>query len=98
MFTVATHLYSGLLEQEAVVSACSTGLCIDNDFINPWRACARVTLVVLSVWLLSHISPLERLFVLKILSRTQRATEVKKFVGFSLKQLRSKVMASFAYP
>ena len=28
------------------------------------------------VCLLSHISPLERLFVLKILSRTQRATEV----------------------
>ena len=42
------------------------------------RACVR---------LLSHISPLERLFVLKILSRTQRATEVKTFVGFSLKPL-----------
>ena len=41
-----------------------------------------------SVCLLSHISPLERLFVLKILSRTQRATKVKKFVGFSLKSLR----------
>ena len=40
-----------------------------------------------------HISPLERLFVLKILSRTQRATEVKTFVGFSLKPLRSRVMA-----
>ena len=38
--------------------------------------------------LLSHISPLERLFVLKTLSRTQRATKVKKFVGFSLKPLR----------
>ena len=47
---------------------------------------------------LSHISPLERLFFLKILSCTQRATEVKKFVGFSLKPLRSKVMASFTYP
>ena len=43
--------------------------------------------VCVSVCLLSHISPLERLFVLKILSRTQRATEVKIFVGFSLKQL-----------
>ena len=32
----------------------------------------------------SHIS-LERLFVLKMLSHTQRATKVKKFVGFSLK-------------
>ena len=53
----------------------------------------RVTVVVLSVCvcvfvcLLSHISPLERLFVLKILSPTQRATEVKNFVGFSLKPL-----------
>ena len=39
--------------------------------------------VCLSVCLLSHISLLEHLFVLKILSRTQRATEVKNFVGFS---------------
>ena len=45
----------------------------------------------------SHISPLERLFILKILSRSQRATEVKLFVGFSLKPLGSKVMASFTY-
>ena len=44
--------------------------------------------VVLSVCLLSHISPMERLFVLKTLSRTQRAMKVKKFVGFSLKPLR----------
>ena len=42
----------------------------------------------LCVCLLSHISPLERLFVLKTLSRTQRATKVKIFVGFSLKPLR----------
>ena len=44
--------------------------------------------VCLSVCLLSHISPLERLFVLKTLSRTQRATKVKTIVGFSLKPLR----------
>ena len=44
-----------------------------------------------------HISPLERLFVLKLLSRTQQATEVKKYVGFSLKPLPSKVRALFAY-
>ena len=44
--------------------------------------------VCLCVCLLSHISPMERLFVLKTLSRTQRATKVKKFVGFSLKPLR----------
>ena len=49
--------------------------------------------VCVSVCLLSHISLLERLFVLKILSCTHRATEVKKFVGFSLKPLRSRVMA-----
>ena len=35
------------------------------------------------VCLLSHISPLERLFVLKILSRTQQAMEVKNMWGFS---------------
>ena len=39
------------------------------------------------VCLLGHISPLERLFVLKILSRTQPATKVQKIVGFSLKPL-----------
>ena len=44
-----------------------------------------------------NISPLERPFVLKILSRTQRATDVKKVVEFSLKPLHSKVMALFAY-
>ena len=66
------------------------------DLINPRRACAaRVTVVgsvglcvCVSVCLLSHISPMERLFVLKTRSRTQRATKVKKFVGFSLKPLR----------
>ena len=55
--------------------------------INPRRACAaRVTVVVMSVCL--SVTPLERLFVLKTLSHTQRATKVKKFVGFSLKPLR----------
>ena len=39
------------------------------------------------VCLLSQISPLECLFILKILSCTQWATEVKKIVGFSLKPL-----------
>ena len=72
-----------------------------NALINPRRACAaRVTVlgsvcvcvcvcVCLSV---SHISPTERLFVLKTLSRTQRATKVKKFVAICLKLLRSRVM------
>ena len=49
----------------------------------------RVTVVVLSVCVsVCHISPLERLFILKILSRTQREAEVEKFVEFSLKPLR----------
>ena len=46
-----------------------------------------VTWVCLSVCLLSHISHMERLFILKTLSRTQWATKVKIFVGFSLKPL-----------
>ena len=64
--------------------------------INPRRACsARVTVlgaVCLSVCLLSHISPMERLFVLKTLSCTQWARKVKTFVGICLKRLRSRVM------
>ena len=75
---------------------------LNKCVVNPQHARAvRVTVVVpvcVCVCLLSQISPLGRLFVLKILSRTQWATKVEKFVGFSLKPLRSKVMASFAYP
>ena len=48
--------------------------------------------VCVSVCLLSHISPTEHLFVLKSLSRTQRATKVKKFVGICLKRLCSRIM------
>ena len=40
--------------------------------------------VCVCVCLLSHISPLEHLFVLTILSRTQQATEVEKYVGISI--------------
>ena len=69
------------------------GLIVDViiAIINPRRACAVRVMVVgsvcLSVCRLSHISPLERLFVLKSMSRTQQATKVKKFVRFSLKLL-----------
>ena len=49
--------------------------------VNPGCACAvRVTVVgsvCVCACLLSHISPQERLFVLKLLSRSQQATEVK---------------------
>ena len=41
----------------------------------------------LCVCLLSHISPTERLFVLKTGSRTQQVRKVKIFVGICLKRL-----------
>ena len=43
--------------------------------------------VVVRVCPASEISPLERLLVLKVLSRTQQVTEVKEYVRFSLKLL-----------
>ena len=49
--------------------------------VNPRHACAARVTVVF----------------LKLLSHTHQATEVKKYVGFSLKLLPSKVMALFAY-
>ena len=55
------------------------------------RVCVCVCVCVsvcLSVCPLSHISPLEPLFVLKTLSHTKRAMKVKKFVAFSLKPTR----------
>ena len=56
---------------------------------NPRRACAaRVTVVVVCVCRLVANSLLKGQFVLKTLSHTQRATKVKKFVGFSRKPLR----------
>ena len=71
---------------------------VASGIINPRHTCtARVTVlgrVCVSVCLsVSHFSLLERLFVLKILLCTQQATEVKKFVGFSLKPFSSTVMA-----
>ena len=41
--------------------------------------------VYVSVCLLSHISSMEHMFVLKRLSHTQQATKVEKFVGICLK-------------
>ena len=47
--------------------------------------------VCLCVCLLSHISPMEHLFVLKTLSCTQQAMKVKIYVGFSLKMLLAEI-------
>ena len=65
-------------------------------------ACAaRVTVVVvcvcLSVCLLFDNSLHEWLFASKTNTHIQRRMEVKKYVGFSLKLLRSRVMASFTH-
>ena len=49
--------------------------------------------VCVSVCLLSHISPLGLLFIVKTLPRTQHATKVKIFVAFSLKLRRSRATA-----
>lgn len=56
--------------------------------VSPLHTRRRVTVVESVCVCVHHISPLECLFVPKILSRIQRATEVKSFVGFSLKSLR----------
>ena len=66
--------------------------------INYRHACATsVTVVVVSVCVsvcpLSHISPLECLFVVKTLPHTQYSTKVKKYVAFSLKLRRSRAKA-----
>ena len=62
-----------------------------------YGSCCVCVSVCLSVCPLSDILPLELLFVLKMLSHTQRATYVKKFVEFSLKLLRSRAMALPAF-
>ena len=54
------------------------------------RVCLSVCVCVCQ---LSHISPLEHLFVLKTLSPTQHATKVKKYVAFSVKLRRSRATA-----
>ena len=48
--------------------------------------------VSVCLFVVTSCSPMERLFVLKKLSRTQRATKVQIFVGICLKRLRSRVM------
>ena len=58
-----------------------------------WRLLLTLSAQGLVCLCVCHISPLERLFVLKILPRTQLATEVQKYVGFSLKLLRCRVPA-----
>ena len=63
-----------------------------SEGYSSWVCLCVCVCVCVCVCLLSHISPTERLFVLKTLSRTQQATKVKKFVGIFLKRLRSRVM------
>ena len=58
--------------------------CIPIQYLTQCACAVRVTVLGLCVCPLYHISPLELRFVLKILSRTQRATEV---VEFSLEPL-----------
>ena len=53
--------------------------------------------VCLSVCLLFDNSLHEWLFASKTNTHIQRRMEVKKYVGFSLKLLRSRVMASFTH-
>ena len=58
------------------------------------RGFCTLVLFIGSVCVSGHISPMERMFVLKTLSRSQRATragEGEKFVGICLKRLRSRV-------
>ena len=76
---------------DIIIQTPSTAVHVRQGFINPRRACAAGVTVVGFVCLCVcpfNISPLERIFVLKIISHTQRATKVKKSVGFSLKLLR----------
>ena len=89
------HMANSLFFTFRVVDPLLNVFC-SNHIVNPRHACAaRVTVlgsVCLCVCLLGHISPTERLFVLKTLSHTQRAKKAKYFVGISLKRLRSRVM------
>ena len=76
--------------------------CLGSEMLLTLGACAaRVTVVVvcvcLSVCLLFDNSLHEWLFASKTNAHIQRRMEVKKYVGFSLKLLRSRVMASFTH-
>ena len=71
-----------------------------QSIINPRRACAaRVTVlgsVCVSVCVSGHISPMERVFVLKTLLGTQRATKVKILVGICLNLPETTAFKSYA--
>ena len=80
------HGYISLTGVEDMEFPNKAHIYVSFHVINPRRACAaRVTVVGLSVCLsvcpLVNISLLERLFVLKTLSHTQRATKIKKYVA-----------------
>ena len=87
---------------EASFQVCSVAWIFAIILLLTLGACAaRVTVVVvcvclsvcLSVCLLFDNSLHEWLFVSKTNTHIQRRMEVKKYVGFSLKLLRSRVMA-----
>ena len=80
--TLGTHVQAGYYSKEVCSSQEFQGLC--SPRVQAWE-CLENEHLVAHVCVLSHISPLEHLFILKILSRMQWATEVKKF---SLKPLR----------
>ena len=90
--------------QYCVACSINTGIVAWDDLkelvINPRRmhregycSCR----VCLSVCLLFDNSLHEWLFASKTNTHIQRRMEVKKYVGFSLKLLRSRVMASFTH-
>ena len=86
--TAIAHYKASVIFSLGSLTLANDNPVINALIVNPRRACAARVTVVGSVCLSSHISPMERLFILKTLSRTQRATKVKKIVGFSLKPLR----------
>ena len=72
----------------------------NSTLINPRRACARVTVLVLSVCLcvcFPYSGTSRNQAYKQQYQRLQRDTSIKYKKGFFFKRLRSEVMASFAH-